>query len=187
MDRVSTHRDPAPPIEAPACRIAGRTVQRFPLVPLTRRQSLAWVGAIGGRPLPVDEFEPCHENARALAHLFESLRVLRLVVGELDDPGTRSELRGRGSRNGRLPGPGSAQNDGQPSPTNSSDQPANEVTTREDGHDPRTRGSLVRLTDGQSAIPFIFRASWTSSEVTPPASWVERSTTTPFQTLNHSG
>ncbi len=47
--------------------------------------------------------------------------------------------------------------------------------------------SLVRLADGQSAIPFIFRASWTSSEVTPPASWVERSTTTLFQTLNHSG
>ncbi len=44
--------------QGPACRIAGRTVQRFPLVPLTRRQSLAWVRAIGGRPLPVDEFEP---------------------------------------------------------------------------------------------------------------------------------
>ncbi len=42
----------------PGCRVAGRTVQRFPLVPLTRRQSLAWVGAIGGRPLPVDQFEP---------------------------------------------------------------------------------------------------------------------------------
>ena len=44
--------------QGPACRIAGRTVQRFPLVPLTRRQSLAWVRAIGGRPLPVNEFEP---------------------------------------------------------------------------------------------------------------------------------
>ncbi len=44
--------------QGPACRIAGRTVQRFPLVPLTRRQSLAWVRAFGGRPLPVDEFEP---------------------------------------------------------------------------------------------------------------------------------
>ena len=42
----------------PACRIAGRTVQRFPLVPLTRRQSLAWVRGIGGRPLPINEFEP---------------------------------------------------------------------------------------------------------------------------------
>ncbi len=42
----------------PGCRVTGRTVQRFPLVPLTRRQSLAWVGAIGGRPLPVDQFEP---------------------------------------------------------------------------------------------------------------------------------
>ncbi len=40
-----------------ACRIAGRTVQRFPLVPLTRRQSLTWMQAIGGRPLPVNEFE----------------------------------------------------------------------------------------------------------------------------------
>ncbi len=44
--------------QGPACRIAGRTVQRFPLVPLTRRQSLAWVRAIGGRPLPEDELEP---------------------------------------------------------------------------------------------------------------------------------
>ena len=44
--------------KGPTCRIAGRTVQRFPLVPLTRRQSLAWVRAIGGRPLPVNEFEP---------------------------------------------------------------------------------------------------------------------------------
>ena len=44
----------------PGCRVAGRTVQRFPLVPLTRRQSLAWVRAFGGRPLPVDEFEPLY-------------------------------------------------------------------------------------------------------------------------------
>ncbi len=44
--------------QGPTCRIAGRTVQRFPLVPLTRRQSLAWVRAIEGRPLPVNEFEP---------------------------------------------------------------------------------------------------------------------------------
>ena len=43
--------------QGPACRIAGRTVQRFPLVPLTRRQSLTWMRAIGGRPLPADEFE----------------------------------------------------------------------------------------------------------------------------------
>ncbi len=33
--------------QGPRCRIAGRTVQRFPLVPLTRRQSLAWVRAFG--------------------------------------------------------------------------------------------------------------------------------------------
>ena len=44
--------------QGPACRIAGRTVQRFPLVPLTRRQSLAWVRTIGGGSLPVNEFEP---------------------------------------------------------------------------------------------------------------------------------
>ena len=44
--------------QGPACRIAGRTIQRFPLVPLTRRQSLAWVRAIEGRPLPPSEFEP---------------------------------------------------------------------------------------------------------------------------------
>ncbi len=44
--------------QGPTCRIAGRTVQRFPLVPLTRRQSLAWVRAIEGRPLPANEFEP---------------------------------------------------------------------------------------------------------------------------------
>ena len=44
--------------QGPSCRIAGRTIQRFPLVPLTRRQSLAWVRAIEGRPLPVNEFEP---------------------------------------------------------------------------------------------------------------------------------
>ncbi len=44
--------------QGPACRIAGRTVQRFPLVPLTRRQSLAWVRAIGVRPLPANELEP---------------------------------------------------------------------------------------------------------------------------------
>ena len=43
--------------QGPTCRIAGRTVQRFPLVPLTRRQSLAWVRAIEGRPLLVNEFE----------------------------------------------------------------------------------------------------------------------------------
>ncbi len=42
----------------PTYRIAGRTLQRFPLVPLTRRQSLAWARAIGGRALPVNEFEP---------------------------------------------------------------------------------------------------------------------------------
>ncbi len=42
--------------QGPACRIAG--VQRFPLVPLTRRQSLAWVRTIGGGSLPVNEFEP---------------------------------------------------------------------------------------------------------------------------------
>ncbi|MFN0153677.1 MAG: hypothetical protein ACKVUT_04805 [Gaiella sp.] len=44
--------------QGPACRIAGGTVQRFPLVPLTRRQTLAWAQATGGRPLPGDEFEP---------------------------------------------------------------------------------------------------------------------------------
>ncbi len=44
--------------QGPRCRIAGRTVQRFPLVPLTRRQSLAWVRAIEGRRLPLNEFEP---------------------------------------------------------------------------------------------------------------------------------
>ncbi len=44
--------------QGPRCRIAGRTVQRFPLVPLTRRQSLAWVRAIEGWPLSVNEFEP---------------------------------------------------------------------------------------------------------------------------------
>ena len=44
--------------QGPTCRIAGRAVQRFPLVPLTRRQSLAWVRAIGSRPLPANEFEP---------------------------------------------------------------------------------------------------------------------------------
>ena len=43
--------------QGPACRIAGRAVQRFPLVPLTRRQSLAWVRTLGGRALPVNEFE----------------------------------------------------------------------------------------------------------------------------------
>ncbi len=43
--------------QGPGFRIAGRTVQRFPLVPLTRRQSLTWMQAIGGRPLPVNEFE----------------------------------------------------------------------------------------------------------------------------------
>ncbi len=75
------------------------------------------------------ELELSHENARPLAHLFESLQVQRLVVGELDDSDAWSELRGRGSRNGRLPGPGSAQNDGQPSPTNCPDQPANEART----------------------------------------------------------
>ena len=45
-------------VQGPACRIAGRIVQRFPLVPLTRRQSLAWVRSIEGRPLPANEFEP---------------------------------------------------------------------------------------------------------------------------------
>ncbi len=78
------------------------------------------------------ELELSDENARPLAHLFEAPQVQRLVIGELEYPNAWRELRGRGSRNGRLPGPGSAENDGQPSPTNCCDQPANEARTGKD-------------------------------------------------------
>ncbi len=80
------------------------------------------------------ELEPSHQNARALAHLFESLRVQRLAIAELDYSDAWSELRDRGSSNARLPGPRSAENDGRASPTNCSDQPANEARTCKDCH-----------------------------------------------------
>ncbi len=71
-----------------ACRIAGRTVQRFPLVPLTRRQSLAWVQAIGGRPLPVNEFEPLFRATGghpSLIAAWVEKRRRGVTVGELAD------------------------------------------------------------------------------------------------------
>ena len=75
------------------------------------------------------DLQSSYENARAPGHLFERLLVKRAVLGELDDSEPWSELRGRGLRNGRLPGPGSAENDRRAPPMNGSDQPANKATT----------------------------------------------------------
>ncbi len=82
-------------------RVRGTSGKRWTVLPASRHAG-PWASSERWK------LELSHENARALAHLFESLQVQRLVVGELDDPDTRSEQRDRGSRNGRLPGPGSA-------------------------------------------------------------------------------
>lgn len=47
----------------PACRIAGRTVQRFPLVPLTRRQTLFWAERATAASLTRDQAESLHRTS----------------------------------------------------------------------------------------------------------------------------
>ncbi len=64
------------------------------------------------------ELEVSHENARALTHLFESLQVQRLVIGELDYSDAWSELRGAARATVVFPVPGTPRTTGnRPRPT----------------------------------------------------------------------